>query len=191
VLQTGEVVPVGSSRARKVAVRIVAAANVDIAAEVAAGRFREDLLYRFNTVEIRLPPLRDRYEDIPLLAVHFLELHAAHYRVPRPEVDGDAMRVLRQHAWPGNVRELGHTMERALLLARGGVITKDDLAVGRPNGARAAAMESMTLEAAERFLVTRALDRFSGNVTEAARSLGLSRSALYRRMQAFGIKTPS
>jgi DNA-binding NtrC family response regulator len=189
-LQTGELTPVGSSRARRVSVRVVSAANVAVGAEVAKGRFREDLLYRLNTVEIRLPPLRDRQEDIPHLAAHFLELHARHYRVAPPRLSDDALRALREHPFPGNVRELGHAMERALLLAQGGVIARADLGLSRDDS-RPASMEAMTLEAAERYLVTRALERFGGNVTEAARSLGVSRSALYRRLQAFGMKSAS
>jgi DNA-binding NtrC family response regulator len=188
-LQTGELTPVGSSRARRVSVRVVAAANVDVAAEVGAGRFREDLLYRLNTVEVRLPPLRERVEDLAPLAVHFLCLHAEHYRVPMPMLSDDAVRALREHDWPGNVRELGHAMERAVLMARGGTIEREDLALKRSASGRPGAMEVMTLDAAERYLVARALDRF-GNVSDAARSLGVSRSALYRRMQAFGMKTP-
>jgi DNA-binding NtrC family response regulator len=190
VLQTGELTPVGSSRARKVSVRVVAAANVDVAAEVQKGRFREDLLYRLNTVEIRLPPLRDRYEDLPHLAAHFLEIHARHYHVAPPRLADDALRALREHAFPGNVRELGHAMERALLLSQNGVITRADLGLAKEEG-RAPGLESMTLDAAERYLVSRALERYAGNVSEAARSLGLSRSALYRRMQAFGIRSAS
>jgi DNA-binding NtrC family response regulator len=190
-LQTGEFTPVGSSRVRKAAVRVVSAANVDVTAEVAAGRFREDLLYRLNTVEIRLPPLRERPEDLPHLAAHFLRLHAAHYGACAPRLSEDALRALREHPWPGNVRELGHAIERALLLAQGGVIARDDLGLRRKDSDRAPPIESMTLEGAERYLVARALERFGGNVSEAARSLGLSRSALYRRLQAFGIKTAS
>jgi len=188
VLQTGELAPVGSSRTKRVSVRIVSAANVEVAAEVAGGRFREDLLYRLNTVEIRLPPLRDRPEDILPLATHFLELHARHYRVAPPRLSDDALAALKAHPFPGNVRELGHSMERAMLLAQNGVISRADLALGARDETRAGGMETMTLEAAERYLVTRALEKHAGNVSMAARTLGLSRSALYRRIQAFGIK---
>jgi DNA-binding NtrC family response regulator len=188
VLQSGELAPVGSSRTRCVSVRIVSAANVDVKAEVGAGRFREDLLYRLNTVEIQLPPLRDRPEDILPLATHFLEIHARHYQVETPRLSDDALRAVRAHPFPGNVRELGHAMERALLLAHNGVITRADLGLGARDDARRTAVESMTLEAAERYLVMHALERHAGNVSETARSLGLSRSALYRRLQTFGIK---
>jgi DNA-binding NtrC family response regulator len=188
VLQSGELAPVGSSRTRRVSVRIVSAANVEVKAEVGAGRFREDLLYRLNTVEIQLPPLRDRPEDILPLATHFLQIHARHYHAEIPRLSDDALHAVRAHPFPGNVRELGHAMERALLLAQNGVITRADLGLGARDDARGTAVESMTLEAAERYLVMHALERHAGNVSETARSLGLSRSALYRRLQTFGIK---
>ncbi len=191
VLQTGELARVGSSRIRRVSVRVVSAANVDIGAEVASGRFRKDLLDRLDTVEIRLPPLRDRQEDLLSLATHFLELHARHYRVTPPSLSDEALRALRGHPFPGNVRELGHAMERALLLAQNGVISPADLALGTRGDTQdggMAGLETMTLDAAERHLVTRALERHAGNVSRAAHALGLSRSALYRRLHAFGMK---
>jgi DNA-binding NtrC family response regulator len=189
VLQTGELTRVGSTRTQRISVRVIAAANVDVVAEVERGRFREDLLYRLNTVAIRVPPLRERAEDIVLLAAHFLDVHARHYAVPSVRLSDDAVNALREHSFPGNVRELEHSMERALLLAQDGVITRADL--GLAPASRPAGIEAMTLEGAERYLVARALDRYAGNVSEAARSLGLSRSALYRRLQAFGIKSVS
>jgi DNA-binding NtrC family response regulator len=168
-------------------VRVISATNVDIAGEVAAGRFREDLLYRLNTIEVKLPPLRDRREDIPLLARHFLEALARRYRIATPTLDVGAAAALLEHAWPGNVRELEHALERALLMAQDGSIQADDLALKRASPAPGR-FEDMTLEAAEKHLIQRAIARSSGNVTEAARSLGLSRSALYRRLQHFGLK---
>ena len=188
VLQTGELARGGSSRIRRVSVRVVSAANVDVETEVASGRFRKDLLDHLNTVEVRLPPLRDRQEDLLSLATYFLELHARHYRVAPPRLSDEALLALRAHAFPGNVRELGHAMERALLHAQNGVISHADLALGSREETPATDMEAMTLEAAERYLVTRALERHRGNVSEAARTLGVSRSALYRRMQTFGVK---
>src|SRR5205823_5246642 len=119
VLQTGEFERVGSSRTRTVSVRLVSATNTDLHAEVAAGRFREDLQFRINTVEVRLPALRDRREDIPELAAHFLKRHAQRYRKPVETFDAEALRALLAHPWPGNVRELDHVLERAVLMARG------------------------------------------------------------------------
>jgi DNA-binding NtrC family response regulator len=193
-LQGGEVERVGSSRTRRVDVRVVSATNADLRADVAAGRFREDLLYRLNTVEIRLPPLRDRREDIPLLAAHLLARQAARYGKPITGLAPDALAALLAHPWPGNVRELGHAVERAVLMAAGPEVRAADLALAAPGEAAAAggpgsaaAFEGMTLEAVERVLIARSLERHQGNVSHAARALGLSRSALYRRMAYFGL----
>ncbi len=187
VLQTGELSPVGSSKVRKVNARVLSATNVDIAAEVAAGRFREDLLYRLNTVEIHLPPLRERREDLPSLASYFLARYAQRYRIDNAAFEPSALEALLAHPFPGNVRELEHAVERALLLAPNGIIRAEDIAFRRPAQA-ASRLEEMTLEEAEGHLIARALTRTGGNVTDAARALGLSRSALYRRMTHFGLK---
>jgi len=186
VLQTREFERVGSSRTRTVNVRLVSATNADLASEVAAGRFREDLLFRINTVEIRLPPLRDRREDLPALAAHFLRRHAQRYRKPVETLDAEALRALLAHPWPGNVRELDHVLERALLMARGPVIEPGDLALRAPGGG-AATLEQMTLDEVERVLIQKALARHGGNVSDAAKTLGLSRSALYRRLERHGL----
>jgi len=192
VLQTGEFHPVGSSRVRRADVRVLSATNVDVQSEVAQGRFREDLLYRLNTVEVRLPPLRERREDIPLLAAHFLDRQAARYG-RRVTLAPDAMTALLEHPWPGNVRELEHVVERALLLCAGDVVHAADLLLaggnarpaGKEGGGR---FDELTLDEAERYLMERALDRFGGNVSDAARALGLSRSAFYRRLAHHGLK---
>ena len=186
VLETGEIQRVGSSKIRKVDVRILAATNADLTEIVAAGEFREDLLYRLNTVEIRLPPLRERSEDIETLAQYFLERHRARYR---NTVDGfaeDAMRALPGHSWPGNVRELEHSLERAVLMAQGDLIHAEDLGL-TPRADGGVEMEQLTLDEAERVLIEKALDRSGGNVSRAADELGLSRSALYRRLQRYGL----
>ncbi len=180
VLQTGELTPVGSSRQRKVDVRVLAATNADVAREAAEGRFREDLLYRLNTVEIRLPPLRERREDIAGLAGHFLARNPMRGAPPR-RLSATAMEALLAHSWPGNVRELEHVIERAGLLAIGPEIEATDLML-RPRTEAAPRLEEMTLEQVERYLIERALAVQGGNVSEAARVLGLSRSALYRRL---------
>src|SRR5512143_1795529 len=182
VLQTGELERVGSSKTRHVDVRLISATNADLAAEVAAGRFREDLLFRINTIEIKLPPLRERRDDIPLLAAHFLAEYAARYRKPVSKIHPDAMRALLAYSWPGNVRELAHALERAVLLAEGDTLRPSDLNL-RPPGEGASRLEDMSLEEVERVLIQKALTRFEGNVSAAAKALGLSRSALYRRLQ--------
>jgi DNA-binding NtrC family response regulator len=186
VLENGEVQRVGSSKTRHVNVRVIAATNADVSQLVAEKRFREDLLYRLNTVEIRLPPLKDRREDIALLANHFLSQQAERYGKPVKDFSADAMRALLDHSWPGNVRELRHVVERAVLLAPNATVSIDDLELrAKPGGAPP--IEDMTLDEAERWLITRALQRHDGNVSKAAESLGVSRSALYRRLQQFGI----
>jgi DNA-binding NtrC family response regulator len=192
VLQTGEFQRVGSSMTRTADVRVLSATNIDITAQVERGDFRADLLYRLNTVEIQLPPLRERREDIAPLACHFLDRKAAHYGKRIDGFEPDAMKVLLDYPWPGNVRELEHTVERAVLMASGPAIAPADLNLGPRAGAPVAAgseatLEAMELEEAERYLIRKALQRHDGNVTHAAESLGLSRSALYRRLQRYGL----
>jgi DNA-binding NtrC family response regulator len=186
VLQEGEFERVGSSRSRRVDVRILAATNADVRAEVAAGKFREDLFFRLNTVEIHLPPLRERRDDIPALAGHFLKQFAARYRRPVSGFSPDGMRALLAYAWPGNVRELAHAIERATLLAEGDAVTAADLNFRSATDA-APKLDEMSLEDVERALITKALARHEGNVSLAAQALGLSRSALYRRLQRHGL----
>jgi len=184
VLETGEMERVGSSRTRKVDVRLVSATNADLAAAAATGAFRQDLLFRLNTIEIHLPPLRDRREDIPLLAQHFLRQSAAKYRKDLPGFEQAAMRALMEHGWPGNVRELDHAVERAVLMASGDQVRAADLSL-RPARDSAPRLEEMSLDDVECFLIRKTLARFDGNVSHAAKTLGLSRSALYRRIERY------
>jgi DNA-binding NtrC family response regulator len=187
VLQTGEFQPVGSSRTRHSDVRVLSATNIDVAKEVGRGAFREDLLYRLNTVEIHLPALRDRPEDVAALGAHFLKMKAQRYGKDISGFAPDAMEALMAHSWPGNVRELEHVVERSVVLAEGTSIDVSDLHLRRPS-TDASAIERMTLVDAEAHLIRKALERSSGNVVAAAEALGLSRSALYRRLQALGIR---
>ncbi len=187
VLQTGEFNPVGSSKVKRADVRVLAATNARLEDEVAQGRFREDLLYRLNTVEVHLPPLRERAQDVPQLAQLFLQRlvdrGATRARCFSPE----ALEALVRHPWRGNVRELEHAVERAVLLAPGEEIGPADLLLAAATQGPAL-LERMTLDDAERHLIQRALSRCDGNVSEAARELGVSRSALYRRLQHHGLK---
>jgi DNA-binding NtrC family response regulator len=187
VLQTREVERVGSSRPKIVNVRVLSATNVDPHKEVAAGRFREDLLFRLNTIELKLPPLRERREDIPALAAHFLRRQSARYGKQLAGFDQSAMQTLMDHLWPGNIRELEHTIERAVLLANGDVVRTSDLALNERDSTGVQRLEELTLGEAERTLIQKALARFDGNVSHAAKALGISRSALYRRMSAHGL----
>ena len=186
VIESGEYERVGSSRTRRADLRIISATNANLTEEVRASRFREDLLFRLNTVEIHLPPLRDRREDIPLLANHFLRQQAMRYRKHLEGFDEAAMRSLLSCPWPGNIRELDHVIERAVLLAQGDLVRVSDLNL-RPARDGAPRLEEMSLEEVERFLVQKALERFAGNVSQAAEFLGLSRSGLYRRLQKHGL----
>jgi len=186
VLETGEMERVGSSKTQKVNVRMLSATNADLHIECAAGRFREDLLFRLNTVEISLPPLRERREDIPALAAHFLARYGARYRRAIQGLEPAAMQQMLQYGWPGNVRELDHTIERAVLMARGERIEVADLGLSAQRGA-ASNMDEMSLETVEAILIRKALARAGGNVSHAAEALGLSRGALYRRMEKYGL----
>jgi DNA-binding NtrC family response regulator len=185
-LETGDFERVGSSKTRRVDVRVFSATNADLSAAVAEGRFRQDLLFRLNTIELRLPALRERREDIPVLAAHFLRSHAERYRKPIAGFDESAIKLLLAHAWPGNIRELDHAVERGVLMAQGETIRQGDLGLrsGREGPPR---LEEMSLEDVEALLIKKALARFNGNVSHAAGALGLSRSALYRRLQRYGL----
>lgn len=186
VLEIGEMERVGSSKTKRVDVRVISATNAILADEVGAGRFRQDLLFRLNTIEIHLPALRERREDIPVLAAHFLTTHARRYRKELHGFDPAAMQALLDNPWQGNVRELNHVVERAVLMARDGTVRPADLAL-RATSPGSARLEDMSLEEVEAFLIKKALARYNGNVSQAAGALGLSRSALYRRLERFGL----
>jgi DNA-binding NtrC family response regulator len=183
VLETGELERVGSSSTRRVDVRVLAATNVDVNTEAAAGRFRQDLLFRLNTIEIYVPPLRERREDIDLLAHHFLRTYAQRYRKNISGFDSAAGTALHEHSWTGNVRELDHAIERGVLLSAGPQVRAADLGLRAQASTAAARLEEMSLDDVERHLIRRTLARHDGNVSQAAKALGLSRSALYRRLQ--------
>lgn len=186
VIESGEIERVGSSRSKKIDVRVISATNTDLKAACDGGQFREDLLFRLNTVEIHLPALRERREDIAPLAVHFLSQYASRYRRQVREIDPTALQSLLQYSWPGNVRELEHTMERAVLMCRTAQIQAGDLGLSSQK-VQAQNLEELSLEAVESILIRKALQRFQGNVSQAAEALGLSRGALYRRMEKYGL----
>lgn len=186
VLESGQFEPVGSSKTLCVDVRILSATNADIDEEVRGGRFRQDLLYRLQTIRVHVPPLRERREDIPLLAAHFLHRYATRYRKELTGFDAASMQALLNYAWPGNVRQLDHTVERAVLMAQGPVVRASDLGLEWMPDSRLA-WDEVTIEQAEQMLIRKALSRFQGDVSHAAESLGLSRGALYRRMEKHGI----
>ncbi|HUF25288.1 MAG TPA: sigma-54 dependent transcriptional regulator [Vicinamibacterales bacterium] len=186
VLQTGEVQRVGSSRTIFVNVRVISATNSDLGTEIREGRFREDLLYRLNTVEIRLPPLRERRDDIMPLAAHYLAHYRARYQKDITGFDRAAEQALLSHTWPGNVRELAHSIERGMLMATSRTMSAGDLGL-QDAPAPALSPDGMSLDEAERAFIQKVLARHGGDVRKAAEQLGMSRSALYRRLQQHGL----
>jgi DNA-binding NtrC family response regulator len=188
VLETGELERVGSSHTRRVSVRVISATNADVRAETEAGRFREDLLFRLNTIEIHLPPLRERRGDVELLALHFLRIYAQRYHKNLSGFESTALQAMQEHSWPGNVRELDHAVERAVLLSSGSVVKSSDLALRSNTWGGATRLEDMSLDEVERHLIQRTLSRHGGNVSHTAKALGLSRSAMYRRLQKHGLE---
>jgi DNA-binding NtrC family response regulator len=185
VLETGEVERVGSSRTRRVNVRVLSATNADLRALSRGGAFREDLLFRINTVQIHLPPLRDRGEDIMLLANHFLGRFNQRYNKKIIGFERAAAALLGRHPWPGNVRELAHVIERAVLLSSGDEIRAGSLGLSSGGIGDDSGVDEMSLEEVEKVLIAKALKRFDGNVSRAADALGLSRASLYRRMEKY------
>ena len=185
-LETGEFERVGSSRTQHTNVRIVSATNSDLNAEVTSGKFRQDLLFRLNTIEIHLPPLRERPEDIALLAHHFLKEHTEHYRKLVTGFEDTAIAAMKACPWPGNVRQLDHAVERAVLMCQGKAIRAADLGL-QATAEATARVDEMSLEDVEAFLIKKALARHEGNARKAAEALGLSRSAFYRRLERYGL----
>ena len=186
VIETGEFERVGSSKTLRANVRLICATNANLHDEIASGRFRQDLLFRLNTIEIRVPPLRDRREDIMPLANHFLRQVTQRYRKQISGLDETAREQLLRHSFPGNVRELDHVIERAVLMTRGPQIKASDLGLTTAAG-DSRSLEEMSLEEVEAFLIKKALARNDGNARKAAEALGLSRSAFYRRLQQYGL----
>ena len=190
VLETGEMERVGSSRTRRVDVRVISATNADLPAECAKGNFREDLLFRLNTVEIHIPSLRERREDIVALSSHFLNKYAARYSKNIQGCSADAVSKLNEYSWPGNVRELDHTIQRAVIMCREEQIQTGHLGLQSSNRSKTVDLADMSLEEVESLLISKALARYSGNVSQAAEVLGLSRGTFYRRMEKYGFYAP-
>jgi DNA-binding NtrC family response regulator len=186
VIETGDLERVGSSKTLHANVRIISATNSNLENEVTAGRFRQDLLFRLNTIQITLPPLRERRDDIMPLANAFLAQHAEHYRKQIVGFDETARESLLQHRFPGNVRELDHIVERAVLMTQDEQVCAGDLGLTN-GGGESRNLEDMSLEEVEAFLIKKALARNDGNARKAAEALGLSRSAFYRRLQQYGL----
>ena len=184
-LETGEFERVGSSRTYRANVRLISATNADLQQQVAEGKFRQDLLFRLNTIHLHLPPLRERREDIELLAQFFLKAHVKRYGKAITGFDPGAIEAMRGYTWPGNVRELDHAVERGCLMAQGKVIRVNDLGLNAGNATPQ--IEDMSIEEVESYLIKKTLARCDGNARKAAEELGLSRSAFYRRLEKYGL----
>jgi DNA-binding NtrC family response regulator len=187
ILESRELQRIGSSRTRQVDVRVLSATNADLRSACEAGNFREDLLFRLNTVELHIPPLRDRREDISALASHFLCRFAAAYHKEINSFSQDAIQMLTEHSWPGNIRELEHTIERAIILCRENTIQAHHLVPLGPDRPLTPDLSEMSLEAVESLLISKALARFGSNASRAADALGRSRGSFYRRMEKYGL----
>jgi len=189
MLETGDFERVGSSRTRHVNVRIVSATNSNLGEEVSGGRFRQDLLFRLNTIEIELPPLRERREDVPVLLDHYLGLYARKYDKPQRELPSAVLQPLLEHDWPGNVRALRHAAERAVIMADGDHYRIEDFPLPQRSKAASLSVEgdTLNLDQLEKQMIERALRMHHFNVSLAAAELGLSRGALYRRMEKHGL----
>lgn len=188
VIETGQFEPIGSSRTQASDIRLIVATNANLDSLVGQGVFREDLLFRLNTFEIELPPLRNRIEDITPLANYFLERYKAKYKKPNAQFDADALSHLSQHSWPGNIRELDHVLQRAILLSTGDVISMKDLTIKSASPTAGEDWLNMTFTEVEVRLIEHALESCDGNIKQAAERLGIGRNALYRRLEKYGIK---
>lgn len=189
VLQKRELRKVGGKKSISIDVRIISATNASINTMVAEKAFRQDLLYRINTVSIEIPPLRKRVEDIPLLIQHFLKVYASKYSLTIPALNSSIISQLKKYRWEGNVRELQHAVERALILAEKGKITSSEAFVNttQTHGKEARSPEGLTLDEMEKFYITQVLEKNKGNVTQTAKDLGLTRTAMYRRLSKHGL----
>jgi DNA-binding NtrC family response regulator len=188
VLQSRQVIRVGSNTPRRIDIRLICAANMPLFEMVEKGSFRQDLLYRINTVNIEIPPLRERIDDIPRLAEHFLSIYGKKYRKTDARIGTATMRKLESYSWPGNVRELQHAVERAVIMSGSNVLQPDDFLL-RPAPGRDGELtiDSLNLGDAERAVIQAAMRRYGGNISRVARELGLSRAALYRRLEKYGL----
>jgi DNA-binding NtrC family response regulator len=186
VIESGEFEPVGSSKTLKVDVRLISATNADLPGLCAQGKFREDLLYRLNAIEVKLPPLRDRIEDLTGLASYFLHRHSEQFNRTDLSFSQEALAAIQQHNWPGNVREMDHCIQRGVLMAEGAIVDIFHLGL-TPQLGQDFDLDGMTLEEIELFVIKRALAKCQGNIKQAADKLGLGRSSLYRRLEKFGL----
>ena len=186
-LQSRQVTRVGSNQVVSVDIRLICATNMPLYDMVKDGTFRQDLLYRINTVEIRVPPLCERVEDIPLLAQHYLNFYSKKYHKLVVKIDNDALDKLKRYAWPGNIRELQHAIERALIMTDSDTLHASDFLLSRSVANNNANSDTLNLDEVERAAIAKALQLHNGNISKAADELGLTRASLYRRMEKYGL----
>ena len=188
VLQSRKVTRVGSVTSKAVDIRLVCATNQSLQEMVNSGGFRQDLLFRINTIEIHLPPLRERKEDIELLVQHFIKLYSSKYKKEQKTIEPGTLEKLQSYSWPGNVRELQHAVERAVIMAEGNVLKPQDfLLIKDQSSAEQVMVEDYNLEEVEKMVLRKALKKHSGNISKAAEELGLTRASLYRRLEKYGL----
>jgi DNA-binding NtrC family response regulator len=179
---------VGSNKPRDFDIRLICATNMPIHEMVAQKEFRQDLLYRINTVEIYLPPLRDRQEDIPLLTEHFLQVYAQKYRKPQIRLNASTLKKLQKYSWPGNIRELQHAIERAIIMSDTPVLQPTDFLLSSMESREDGLIfDNYNLEEVEKTVIRKAITKHAGNISQAARELGLTRASLYRRLEKYGL----
>lgn len=190
VLQSRQVTRVGANKSKDIDIRLICATNLEVNDMVKEGTFRQDLLYRINTIEIQLPPLRDRMEDIPLLANHFMHQYAKKYNKFITRISEAAFKRMSLYNWPGNIRELQHSLERAIIMSTGQVLQPEDFLFASNNtesSSNNVTLEDFHLEEVEKILIRKVLKKNDGNITQAAQELGLTRSSLYRRLEKYGL----
>lgn len=187
VLQSRKVTRVGSNKAKEVDIRLICATNMPVAQMVTDGKFRQDLLYRINTVELQIPPLCERVEDVELLAIHFLNYYSRKYHKDVETISAAAVMKLKKYPWPGNVRELQHAIERAVIMADSSSLQESDFLFNRKHADGGLPSETLNLDEVEKAAVAKAIQLHSGNISKAADELGLTRASLYRRMEKYGI----
>lgn len=189
VLQNRNVVRLGSNKEIPIDVRLICATNMPLYQMVNEGKFRQDLLYRINTVEIKLPALRERTEDIEALVDHFLDQYCHKYKLPKKRINASTLKRMMMHTWPGNIRELQHAVERAVIMSEGTMLEPHDffLAENNVSAEIETVTTNMNLEDTEKMLIRKVVDKYGGNISRAAKELGLTRASLYRRMEKYDL----
>ena len=189
VLQNRTVVRLGTNKEIPIDVRLICATNMPLYQMVNEGKFRQDLLYRINTVEVNIPPLRERIEDLPLLVDHFLHIYCDKYKMPVKRVNTSTFKRLEKHAWPGNIRELQHAVERAVIMSESNILEPDDFFLSKVDEEKSDTIQTsnMNLEETEKMLIRKVIDKHGGNISKAAKELGLTRASLYRRIEKYGL----